>query len=521
VNRGAGLVAPASRILTSTPTPGDRAGIALVVALGFATTLLLLVPDLRFAVVAPQLDVAVHTAGTIVCTTAATLGFARYREQGRVEMLLEASAFLVLAAANLTNAVVALTGLDTVLDMNLAEPGQLPLYVWALARLLAAGLLLSGTIGGWTRALASERRAGAILWMPTLVWLAASAGFWLVRDWLPALLDPAALRQIADVGTVGSPLSGLNLGLFLLDGSAGLLLGAAAARYARQEPGTSGIPRAYLVTGLVLAAFSQLHFVLYPAVYTNLVSTGDVLRILFYLVLVAGIYAGSREDLQALRLANARLRYLAAAEADRSAIAERARLARELHDGLAQDLWTAQLEFGRLIADGDRVGADAGQVDRVRHALEAASDEARAAVAALRSGFDAGLSFADELPRRIAAFTDRTGFPVDIETDGSLPDLPGVLAQDVLRIVDEALQNVHKHADATRIRVRLSRAAGAMRIEIEDNGRGFTGVAGGGGHGLTGMRERAALLGGQLDVRSAPGDGTLVRFTLPDLGPPE
>ena len=106
-----------------------------------------------------------------------------------------------------------------------------------------------------------------------------SGVFWLLRDRLPALIDPAALRQIADVGLVGSPVTGLNLGLLLLDGGAALLLALAAVRYARLDRPTSGIPRSYLVVGLVVAAFSQIHFVLYPAVYTNLVSTGDALRL--------------------------------------------------------------------------------------------------------------------------------------------------------------------------------------------------------------------------------------------------
>ncbi len=500
------------------PDPARMARIiwALVAALATATALLLVLPQLRFAVIAPQLDVAVHTAGTIVCLTAAILSFARSREQGGVELLLEASAFLVLAAANLTNGLVALTGLDTALDMSLAEPGQLPLYVWALARLLAAGLLVAGTVGGWSRIAANGPRGLVVLVLPTVAWIAASAMFWLLRDRLPALVDPAALRQIADLGMVGSPVTGLNLGLLLLDGGAAVLLGLAAIRYARLDRPTSGIPRSYLVVGLVVAAFSQIHFVLYPAVYTNLVSTGDALRLAFYLALVAGIYAGSRADLQALRSANARLRYLAAAEADRSAIAERARLARELHDGLAQDLWTAQLEFERLVGDVSSTTQEvAGQTGRVRHALESASGEARAAVAALRSGFDAGLSFNDELPRRISAFTDHTGFPVDLHLETHGRGIPGVFAQDVLRIVEEALQNVVKHADATRIRVRVTGDAGAILIEIDDNGRGFTSSTATEGHGLTGMQERAALLGGRLDIRSEPGDGTTVRLTLP------
>jgi signal transduction histidine kinase len=262
--------------------------------------------------------------------------------------------------------------------------------------------------------------------------------------------------------------------------------------------------------------FSQLHFILYPAVYSGLFSTGDSLRIAFYFILIAGIHAATGADVRALRTANARLALLAAAEADRTAMAERARLARELHDGLAQDLWTTKLELDRLAADVDGRQPDVEpQVRRVQNALDSAILEARSAVDTLRAGFDAGLSFADELPRHLDAFVDRTGYVVDLEMDPAAPRVPGVVGADLLRIVDEALHNVQKHADATRIRVRVAAADGGTLISIEDNGRGFNPSSTNSGHGVVGMRERAALLGGRLAIRSAPGDGAAVTVHLP------
>jgi signal transduction histidine kinase len=286
--------------------------------------------------------------------------------------------------------------------------------------------------------------------------------------------------------------------------------------YARQPRGSAGVPRTYLVLGLLIATFSQIHFIFYPAVYSGLVSTGDVLRVGFYLVLVGGMNAGTRADLQDLRTANVRLQLLAAAEADRTAMAERARLARELHDGLAQDLWTAKLEFDRLAGELDtRDPGVTPSLDRVRAALESARREAHDAVGALRSGFDAGLSFADELPRHLDEFVERTGYLVDLELDPAAADLPGVYAADVLRVIDEALHNAYKHADGTRIRVRVTHGERGLVVAVEDNGRGFNTSATTEGHGLVGMRERAALLGGRLEVRSAPGDGTSVRLYVP------
>jgi signal transduction histidine kinase len=472
--------------------------------------------SLRFALYAPELDIAVHALGTFVCLTAAALSFARSREQGGSENLLQASAFLVLAAANLANAIVVITRADEALGLTLAEPGQLPLYFWAAARLSMAGLLAAGAFPALASRVDAERWPRVVLLLPTALIALMVGGLWLARDMVPVLVDPATLRQLVDESFSAAPSPGINPGILVLDGSAAVLLALGAFGYARSPRGTHGIPREYLVVGLVFATFSQIHFVLYPAVFSGLVSSGDALRIAFYVILVAGIHAGTRADLQALHHANSRLRSLAAAEADRSTIAERARLARELHDGLAQDLWTAKLEFDRLSDHiEDPRPETAAQMTKVRHAIDAAAAEARDAVATLRTGFDAGLSFADELPRRLDAFADQTGYLVDLELDPAASRLPGVFAADVLRIVDEALHNVHKHADATRIRLRVAQVDGQLQVTIVDNGRGFSETDAANGHGLTGMRERAELLGGRLEIHSGPGDGTAVRLVIP------
>jgi len=490
--------------------------VLFVVTIAFAAA-----TPLRFAVFSSELDLVSHTVGTLVCAAVAALSLARFRQDGRVEGLLQASAFVVLAVANLANTLVVTLDVDGRLGLGLGEPGQVPLYAWAVARLLTAALLAGGALAPTPAAALVVAHWRALLVLPTLALVAASVVLWLARDYLPILVDPATLAQLADETFALAPVPGFNLGILALDGAAALLLIAGTMGYARPDRGTGGVPRPYLVVGLVVAAFSQVHFILYPAVYSGLVSTGDVLRIAFYVVLVAGIHAGTTADVRALRSANERLKLLAGAEADRTAIAERARLARELHDGLAQHLWSTKLSFDRLAEDlVEAQPATEPQIRLVQGGLDSALREARDAVATLRVGFDAGLSFADELPRRLDGFVDRTGYVVDLELEPAAARLPGVVAADLLRIVEEALHNVQKHADATRIRVRVARDGAGLMLSVEDNGHGFHPDNIRSGHGVVGMRERAALLGGRLEVRSAPGDGTAVIVRLPGAAEP-
>jgi signal transduction histidine kinase len=492
---------------------GSRADWLLAGILGLAT-IATAFTSLPFALYEPQLDVALLTTGTVVALAVSGLSFARYREHGAGEGLLEASAFLVLAVASLANLVAIMAGADRALGLTLGAPGQLPLYFWAAARLLSAGLLAAGALLGPAPAPAF-RSPRLVVWTPVLLLGLACVGLWMIRDAIPVLVDPATLERLADETISTAPLPGINAGIFLLDGSACVLLVIAAVAYSRADRGAAGIPRRYLVPALILAVYSQIQFILYPAVYTGLVSTGDVLRVLSYVVLAAGLLAGLRQDLQALRSANSRLRVLASAEADRTAIAESARLARELHDGIAQDLWTAKLELDRLGTELDGTGGTVGeQFARTRDAVEAARAEAQAAVLALRAGFDAGLSVQEELPRRLDAFTARTGYLVDLELDADVR-VTGTEATEVLRVLDEALHNVEKHADATRIRVRLAREGPDVLLVVGDNGGGFVVTEPVRGHGILGMRERAALLGGTLVVESAPGDGTRVTLRFP------
>lgn len=199
-----------------------------------------------------------------------------------------------------------------------------------------------------------------------------------------------------------------------------------------------------------------------------------------------------------------------------AAAQERERLARELHDGLAQDLWLAKLKATRLAAQPE-LGAEARVLgDEIAAAVDAGITEARHVVATLRGSDATSGSLGELLGRSLEDFEDRFGLAVEWECPAELPALPARAEVEALRIVGEALTNVRRHADATVVRVRGAVDRGAVILEVRDNGRGFEPASlGGGTYGVAGMRERAAQIGGELEIDSAPRQGTSVRLRVP------
>ena len=198
---------------------------------------------------------------------------------------------------------------------------------------------------------------------------------------------------------------------------------------------------------------------------------------------------------------------------NRALLEERARLAREMHDGLAQDLWYARLKQGRLVqlVQGDEERALA--VD-VMDAIDSGISDARQAVMAMRAGStDAPLL--EIVKRYVEDFEDRFALDVRFETSGEAPELPARVQAEVLRIVQEALNNVRKHADATVVRVAAVMDGESLRISVVDNGRGFAPQQSTSGFGLLSMRQRAELIGATIRVDSAAHDGTRVSLALP------
>ena len=207
------------------------------------------------------------------------------------------------------------------------------------------------------------------------------------------------------------------------------------------------------------------------------------------------------------------------ADVERAALAERARLSRELHDGLAQDLWFAKLKVGRL-ASLAGLGPEARVLcGELAGAIDSGLAEARQAVMALRVVGDPETSFGELVERYVDDFADRFGLRAEFEARVVVPRLETRVEAELLRIVQEALSNVHRHADATVVEVAIDRDAAGLVLSIRDNGRGFDPRAiGDGGFGLASMRERATLVSGHLEIRSRERDGTTVSVRVPLIG---
>ncbi len=206
---------------------------------------------------------------------------------------------------------------------------------------------------------------------------------------------------------------------------------------------------------------------------------------------------------------------------------ERRRLAGDIHDGISQRLVTlsyhldAATQAARSVDDRDSLNE---QLDRARELAALTLQEARAAISGLRPpvlddlGLSGGLaSLARSIPQ--------VGIDLDLRTDLAETRLPDHIELALYRIAQECLQNVVKHAEATRARLTFTMIRGnrgeAARLEIVDDGVGFDTLEhplGGdemGGYGLLSMAERAEIVGGRLNIRSRPGSGTTVTATIP------
>lgn len=197
---------------------------------------------------------------------------------------------------------------------------------------------------------------------------------------------------------------------------------------------------------------------------------------------------------------------------ERAAMAERRRIARDLHDGLAQELAFIATQSQRL---GRSEESQERTVAQLKAAAERALHESRIAIAVLTAADGATLE--SLIVRTADTFGAR--FPLEVEYDLQ----PGIAVDDerrsaLLRILHEALTNAVRHGRAERVRVQLSTENGGVRLQVADEGAGFDPIAAAEREdrlGLRSMRERAEMLGGSCEIRSRPGEGTVVEARLP------
>jgi signal transduction histidine kinase/ligand-binding sensor domain-containing protein len=233
----------------------------------------------------------------------------------------------------------------------------------------------------------------------------------------------------------------------------------------------------------------------------------------WFRALALALLAGSVWLFYRLQLRQVRLRFAAVLE-------ERARLAREIHDTLAQGFVgiSSQLDAVAMCMPNDASPAR-NILDLARRMARHSLTEARRSVMDLRSSALENQDLAAAIETGTRQWTAGSGVNVDVDVSGSRMLLPEQVEQHLLRIAQEAVANILKHAQAKHIWIKLHMEARKLYLQIKDDGRGFEqdGVFSSlAGHfGILGMRERAERLGGELRLASHPGEGTEVDVSVP------
>ncbi len=453
----------------------------VVAAAGLAVTVgVLVLPFARFAYRAPVLHVVLETGEGCIALLVAYLLFGRFLRTGRMSALLVTCGLVVVAVANL-----ALQALPQAL-------GQDELTAWAPlgTRLLGVGLLSAAALTPPTRRI-DQRRARAGVVLSSALGLGLVLAAVVLGDRLPLAVDPEFVPLDALVPALGSHPVALTVQVV-----SGLLFAVAAVAFTRRAQREGDELLKWLGAGCALAAVARVSYVLYPSLYSDYVYVGDLLRLGFYLLMLVGALREVRSYWESLSLA--------------AVLEDRRRLARDLHDGLAQEL-TYILSQSRLLA---RDPGDAATAERIGGAAARAVDEARTAIAALtRTSSD---SFAAVLCESVEGLGGRYGTAARIDVDDALEVTPEQ-ADAVLRIVAEAFRNAVRHGEASCVVVAVTGLP--LVVRVCDDGKGFVPGASktpsGAGFGLTSMRERAEGVGARFDLRSEVGAGTTVEVRWP------
>ena len=240
------------------------------------------------------------------------------------------------------------------------------------------------------------------------------------------------------------------------------------------------------------------------------------IAVLYVFPLITGYLADTwRQEHVALQKANWQLRGYAATVEHLATSRERVRLARDMHDTLAHSLSAVviQLEAVDALQETDPAAART-QLEKVRQQARVGLNGVRQAIQNLRSAPVEELGLAGAIEGLVERFSQRGGIPADWAIEGAPVPLLPVQANALYRIVEEALSNVERHAEACRLTVCLSYAHG-VTLSVHDDGQGFDpATVDPDRYGLVGIRERAALVDAQVTVDTAPNEGTTLTVRI-------
>jgi signal transduction histidine kinase len=440
------------------------AGAAVTVTLAVVS-----VPWLRGSVESSSLKVALETAGALVAIATVALLLRQCGLGSRADHVWLSVGLVVLSVTALSVSVLIVAEAWTPRDVR-----------FAMGANLAGTVMLAIAAYAPARPLRARRRT---------VWLgAAGAGLGLAA--LAALL--AGTGPHVDLAEASRPSFRPELGRLLVQIAIAGALVAAAAGLARRADRRAEPFLRWLAIALILGGCAKLNYALFPPADDSAVRVGDALRLVGWIVLLMGVVGEVRRR--------------ARARADAALAGERRRLARELHDGVAQELAFIRRRAGRL--------AELPDGREILSAADRALADSRRAIEALVPPAAEPLGVA--LERHGAQLAAECDVEVQVNVRVDTEVAPEVRAE-LFRIVAEAVRNAAHHGGARHVRVEL--AGSPLHVRVIDDGCGFhegsssgLGVA---GYGLIAMRERAEQVGGRLNVESVRGAGTLVQVVLP------
>jgi signal transduction histidine kinase len=444
--------------------------VLLIGLLGAALALFLSYPSLRMTYFLPELGTVLTTITMLAAALVTILTGARFSVEGRRSDLLIATGFFTAAAASLG------FGIIPVLDGGPLDRTS----DWAgIAARLLAWTLIALAPAPFVRGRVRRRRQ--LLGNSFVLCALALAGLWGIASWIAG-----GLPNLTPLDTGDRPalLTGSLAALALLNLLALIGFGT------RFRDHGEDLDR-WLALGSTLMLFGSLHTVFTPLLSSEWVSQGDFLRVLAFSVLLVGVWRAIRNS-----------------EFGRAVAEERARVARDIHDGLAQYLFAVSTHASMLEAGADPAKA----LPLLKEAAAAAQQEAKFAVLALSSA-SGNAPFDAALRRYVDFLTADGGLEVDLEIDQSIKLGPDEQIE-LFRIVQEGLANARKHAGAKRVLVQIGQRYMDRVVVIRDDGVGFDGESKGAGQGLKNMRERAASIGGHFSIASRPGQGTALEVVL-------